>query len=114
MLILDGDGILVFKNANGICKPDAMFLVIRFGLARIPFVVHRIELYAQMCTGASPLSPTVMMAGGDVTIIVVLIVARVWPEMVLLKTSNADVPVQYQRLFKQKVVPASRRNWHDL
>jgi hypothetical protein len=34
-----------------------------------------------------------VVAGGVETIIVVLIIARVWPEMGRLKTLNADAPV---------------------
>src|SRR5574341_866183 len=54
IFILNGDGILIFKDANSICKPDAMFLIVRLGFVGIPFVVHWIVLYAQMYTGASP------------------------------------------------------------
>jgi hypothetical protein len=35
-----------------------------------------------------------VVAGGFGTILVVLIVARVWPEMAQLKTLNADMPLQ--------------------
>ena len=44
---------------------------------------------------ASLFGPIVaVVAGGIGTILVVLIVARVWPEMAELKTLNADVPLQ--------------------
>jgi hypothetical protein len=35
-----------------------------------------------------------VVAGGIGTIVVVLIMARVWPEMVRLKTLNPEAPVQ--------------------
>lgn len=44
---------------------------------------------------ASLLGPMIaVVAGGIGTILVVLAVARAWPEMGRLKTLNADVPIQ--------------------